>query len=272
VECTGLAGAVVSLDGTASNDPDGDPLTFAWSASGITFDNPNSPTPTATFPMGEHTVTLVVNDGTVDSAPKTITIKVQDTTPPTLSVPATPVSLWPPNHQYETITVAQCVISVQDNCAGLSASDVVITQVTSDEEDDAKDGGDGNTFDDIVIASDCQSVQLRRERLSSGNGRVYTIHLSVNDGNGNTATATYCVTVPKSQNGNPAIDDGPAHTVNSNCSGSSAKIAGASFVGSSVAETLPESYALEQNYPNPFNPTTAIGFQLPVNSEVKVAI
>jgi len=31
-------------------------------------------------------------------------------------------------------------------------------------------------------------------------------------------------------------------------------------------------YALEQNYPNPFNPSTLISFQLPVNSEVKIAI
>jgi len=34
----------------------------------------------------------------------------------------------------------------------------------------------------------------------------------------------------------------------------------------------PEDFALQQNYPNPFNPSTVISFQLPVTSEVSVAI
>ena len=38
------------------------------------------------------------------------------------------------------------------------------------------------------------------------------------------------------------------------------------------AREIPESYALLQNYPNPFNPTTAVSFQLPVTSDVKLAV
>ena len=35
---------------------------------------------------------------------------------------------------------------------------------------------------------------------------------------------------------------------------------------------VPVAYALGQNYPNPFNPTTAVSFQLPVVSEVRLAV
>ena len=69
----------------------------------------------------------------------------------------------------------------------------------------------------IVIAADCKSVQLRAERDGNGNGRVYTITLQVTDASGNVSTATAKVTVPHSETGAAAVDDGPQYTVLSNC-------------------------------------------------------
>jgi hypothetical protein len=107
-------------------------------------------------------------------------------------------------------------LSVKDNCRSrVGIAGVVITKVTSDEPDNS--GGDGSTTDDIVIAPDCKSVQLRAERVNNGNGRVYTITLKVVDANGNVSTATAKVTVPHAQNGPAAVDDGPQFTVVSNC-------------------------------------------------------
>ena len=126
------------------------------------------------------------------------------------------VQIWPPNHKYSTVKVTDLVASASDICdPSVDIGDVRISKVTSDEPENA--GGDGNTINDIVIASDCKSVQLRAERMGNGNGRVYTITFKVTDASGNVSTATAKVTVPHSQNGSPAVDDGPHNTVLSNC-------------------------------------------------------
>jgi len=79
VDATALAGATVQLDGTASADPDGDPLTYLWTPVGTAppLDDPTSATPSFSAPFcGHYTFILVVNDGHVDSAPDTVTISI----------------------------------------------------------------------------------------------------------------------------------------------------------------------------------------------------
>ena len=87
VQCSGDGATVAALDGTGSSDPDSDPLTYQWSAPDITFDDPTSPAPTATFPLGTTTVTLVVNDGTLPSDPDDVVVTIVDTTPPEMVCP-----------------------------------------------------------------------------------------------------------------------------------------------------------------------------------------
>jgi len=85
VEQDSPAGATVTLDASASSDPDGDSLTCLWSWAGRQETGTQL---TATFPLGTTTVTLVCGDGKALSEPDTVTVTVRDTTPPTLVAPA----------------------------------------------------------------------------------------------------------------------------------------------------------------------------------------
>jgi PKD repeat protein len=72
---TGIDGQTIVFDGSASTDPDADPLTYAWtfgddsSASGV------SPSHVYALP-GMYSVTLVVNDGLLDSLSTSTTVTV----------------------------------------------------------------------------------------------------------------------------------------------------------------------------------------------------
>jgi hypothetical protein len=182
------------FNGTGSSDPDGDPIAYFWSAPGITFDDPTSPTPTASFPLGTTLVTLVVNDGYQNSVPATVAVTIVDTLAPTVSSSVSPSVLWPPNHKMSNVTAT---VTASDIC--YPSLSVVLVSATSNEPDDAQGGGDGNTTDDIQGASfgtpDFQ-VMLRAERMGGGSGRFYTLTYMVSDGSGNSATTASQVSVP----------------------------------------------------------------------------
>ena len=167
---------------------------------------------------GPHSIVVTATDAAGNHTDKTVTFTVIDNTPPTITLNGNVITLWPPNHQYQTVQVSDLVASASDQCdAGINLSSVYISQVTSDEAENENGNGDGNTLNDIVIAANCRSVQLRSEREGNGNGRVYTITFKVTDTSGNVTTTTAKVTVPHSQNGSAAVDDGPHYTVVSGC-------------------------------------------------------
>ena len=81
-------GNTVSLNGSTSSDVDGNPLTFAWSItsrpSGSTaaLSNPAAVMPSFVADRsGQYVVQLIVNDGTVNSAPDTVVINTGNSPP-----------------------------------------------------------------------------------------------------------------------------------------------------------------------------------------------
>jgi hypothetical protein len=127
------------------------------------------------------------------------------------------ITLWNPAHQYQTVKVADLIQAAGDSCdAGVNLNSVVIASVTSDEVVNNSGGSDGNTTNDIVIAANCKSVQLRAERDSSLDGRVYTITFRVRNSNGVTTTYQSKLLIPKNII-TPVVDSGPHLTVNSSC-------------------------------------------------------
>jgi len=176
----------------------------------------SSPASDSVFPVGTTTVVSTATDAAGNSQSCSFTVTVKDVTPPVITTNGQTITLWPPNHKYATVKVTDLVASASDLCdPSVNINSVQIAKVTSDEPENSD--GDGNTINDIVIAADCKSVQLRSERKGGGNGRVYTITFKVTDSSGNVSTATAKVTVPQSQNGLAVVDDGPHYTVLGGC-------------------------------------------------------
>jgi hypothetical protein len=111
-------------------------------------------------------------------------VQFQICTPPVITnVSATPSVLWPPNHQFVDVTIHYTETAPCPTSCSLS--------VTSNEPP-----VDDKTPEFIVV--DAHHVQLRAERLGTGDGRIYTITITCTNAAGPT-TKTVTVTVPHDQ-------------------------------------------------------------------------
>jgi hypothetical protein len=116
-------------------------------------------------------------------------IEKQDTTPPVLSVTATPNNLRPPNNKLVPVTIN---VSVKDDYD--PQPEIKLESITANE---ALMSGDTQG---AALGTDDRTFSLMATRLGTSTaGRIYTVTYSATDGTGNKSTATTTVTVPHDQ-------------------------------------------------------------------------
>jgi len=124
-------------------------------------------------------------------ATQTLTVKI-DTTTPHLTEHATPTTLWPPNHKFDTVHVSG---TATDSVSGINGGRVSF--FVRDEYGQVQPRGSAR-----VRANGTYSfnVQLQASRLGQDHdGRQYTIFVVAHSGSGRDAVRTAVVTVPHDQ-------------------------------------------------------------------------
>lgn len=109
-------------------------------------------------------------------------------------------TLWPPDHHIEQISIGGATDPNGDLVA------LVITDIIQDEPINGL--GEGDQVPDAALV-DGDTVQLRSERAENGDGRIYYISFTADDGKGGICNGVVAVSIPLDQSGNiPAVDSG----------------------------------------------------------------
>lgn len=135
LECTALGTAPATLDASNSSDPDGQALTYDWTAN-VPLTDADQAVASGIFPLGTTDVTLTVSDGP-NSISDSVLITVLDTTPPTLVAPADVVaSTCGSVHLGQPTASDSCggaVTVVHDAPASFKAGKTVVTWYAIDQ-------------------------------------------------------------------------------------------------------------------------------------------
>ncbi len=190
-ECTASTGTAVTLDGSASSDPDGDSLTFEWRDSNNVVVG-TTPIVHVTLGLGTHTFTLTVSDNFGGSSTEAVNVTVADTTPPALSVSVAPSTLWPPNHRLVPIGAT---VTVTDACDA-SPSIQLIAAMSNEPDNSLGDGTTSGDIQDAAVGTDDRAFLLRAERSGTGAGRIYTVTYRATDASSNVTVLSAHVVVP----------------------------------------------------------------------------
>jgi hypothetical protein len=182
-------GGEVFLDGRASADGDGDPLSYSWTGP---FETVTSPTAVVTLPAGVHVITLTVRDGRGGVDTDSVSITVADTKPPSLEVSLSPSMLTPVNGELVKIAAS---VRARDRC---DAGDVLVALHSIAISDPFGTASDATTdVQDAELGTGDTEFLLRATHGSRGPGRVYSVTYRATDKAGNVSDVSAKVSVPQ---------------------------------------------------------------------------
>ena len=200
VECAGPAGTSVHLDGTASQ---GTSLTFHWSAPGITFDDPSSPTPTAVFPVGTSAVLLEVQSDQGPSQDEVL-VTVHAATAPSLTVSLSPSVLWPPDRRLVPI---HATVTAFDSCDSAPPTVSLFSITVTDGDSTIVQPGDDVQGASLGTADFDFALRAKR---TQGATRTYTICYQARDTLGNATEVCTNVVVARDNGGQAQLLTSPS--------------------------------------------------------------
>jgi len=181
-------------------DADGDGLSVtnlsgaAHGTAHLNADGTITYTPNPGF-SGLDSFTYTANDGTDDGNVATVSVEVVNRPPDCSAVSPSVAMLWSPNHGF----VAVNVLGVTDPDG--DATSITVDSIRQDEPTE------GNAPDGKGVGT--SSAEVRSERLGGGDGRVYHIGFTADDGDGGACSAAVRVAVPHDQGlGSIAVDGG----------------------------------------------------------------
>jgi subtilisin-like proprotein convertase family protein len=187
----------------------------------VTYSHPSG----SSFPVGTTTVTVTATQPDMTTQTCTFNVTVTDTHGPSLTTSVAASSLESPfNHTMENVGLSGIA---SDNCTGV---DPVQVTVFSNEDDEV--GSDDGTFSPDAKDLGLGTLMLRKERLGSGNGRVYLIISRASDGTGSEAYSCNTVSVPLSNSaGHKAAVDAQAAAALAQCQATGGAPSGYVVVG-----------------------------------------
>jgi hypothetical protein len=214
VHDSGLFDAPWSNVSWTSNEPAGSSITVTVASSdnaGGPFSAPEVVTngvDLASTPAGQFLKVVVTFDraGGFDASPVLFDLTLLHNRPPDCSGASSSIDrLWPPNHKFVDINVLGATDPDGD------AITITVDSIFQDEPTDTF--GDGSfTPDGMGVGSDTASVRAERSgsKKVPGNGRVYYIGFTADDGVGGTCGGVVEVGVPHDNKDTP-IGEGPLY-------------------------------------------------------------
>ncbi len=243
-------GSSVTLDGSGSSDPEGDPITYSWVQTGgpsVTLTSPNSVSPTFVAPQGTATTQVLTFQLTVNDP---------------IGSGSSGARIAPPNLQQDTVQITILANNVPLADAGQPQTVAGGAAVTLDGSGSTDPDGDPLTYSWVQTGG--PAVTLTNANTVSpsftsppktNSAQALTFELTVSDPSGASSTADVTITVAANQL--PLADAGQDQSVSGN---STVTLDGS---GSSDPDGDPINYSWVQTggpsvtllNPNSVNPT-----------------